>query len=56
VLEHLRSGALVSLLDAHQPPNTAVWGLYPQQRHLSPKVRKLVDYLRTGLSERPEYL
>jgi DNA-binding transcriptional LysR family regulator len=55
VLEHLKSGELVSLLDAHQPPNTAVWALYPQQRHLSPKVRKLVDYLKEGLAERPEY-
>jgi DNA-binding transcriptional LysR family regulator len=56
VLEHLRSGALISLLEAHQPPNTAVWALYPQQRHLSPKVRKLVDHLREMLSKRPEYL
>ncbi|TBU94755.1 LysR substrate-binding domain-containing protein [Phytopseudomonas dryadis] len=55
VLEHLRSGALVSLLDNHQPPNTAVWALYPQQRHLSPKVRQLVDALRSGLSQRAEY-
>ena len=55
VLEHLNSGALVSLLDAHQPPNTAVWALYPQQRHLSPKVRKLVDFLKEGLAKRPEY-
>ncbi|HWV10879.1 LysR substrate-binding domain-containing protein [Pseudomonas sp.] len=55
VLEHLRSGALVSLLDNHQPPNTAVWALYPQQRHLSPKVRQLVDALREGLSQRAEY-
>jgi DNA-binding transcriptional LysR family regulator len=49
VLEHLRSGALVSLLEAHQPPNTAVWALYPQQRHLSPKVRGLIEHLREGL-------
>ncbi|AYC32099.1 LysR family transcriptional regulator [Pseudomonas cavernae] len=55
VLEHLRSGALVSLLEQHQPPNTAVWALYPQQRHLSPKVRQLVDCLKEGLAERPEY-
>jgi DNA-binding transcriptional LysR family regulator len=55
VLEHLKSGALISLLEAHQPPNTAVWALYPQQRHLSPKVRKLVDYLKEGLALRPEY-
>ena len=52
VQEHLRSGALVALLEAQQPPNTAVWALYPQQRHLSPKVRQLVDHLKSGLSER----
>jgi DNA-binding transcriptional LysR family regulator len=55
VLEHLRSGALVSLLENQQPPDTAVWALYPQQRHLSPKVRQLVDFLKTGLAERSEY-
>ncbi|QRY82035.1 LysR family transcriptional regulator [Pseudomonas sp. PDNC002] len=51
VLEHLRSGRLISLLDAHQPPNTGVWALYPQQRHLSPKVRQLVDHLKDGLQQ-----
>lgn len=55
VLEHLRSGALLSLLDNQQPPNTAVWALYPQQRHLSPKVRQLVDTLKAGLAQRSEY-
>ncbi|MOA26488.1 HTH-type transcriptional regulator DmlR [compost metagenome] len=49
VLEHLRSGRLVSLLERHRPPNTAVWALYPQQRHLSPKVRQLVDFLKLEL-------
>lgn len=39
------------LLEGHQPPNTAVWALYPQQRHLSPKVRQLVDYLKEGLAQ-----
>ncbi len=52
VQAHLRSGALVALLEAQQPPNTAVWALYPQQRHLSPKVRQLVDHLKSSLSER----
>ncbi|SER59456.1 LysR substrate-binding domain-containing protein [Halopseudomonas bauzanensis] len=55
VQEHLRSGALRSLLTQHQPPHTAVWALYPQQRHLSPKVRKLVDHLKSGLEQRVEY-
>ena len=56
VREHLRSGALRALLPQHQPPHTAVWALYPQQRHLSPKVRQLVDYLKWGLAQRPEYI
>ncbi|MBL4834488.1 MAG: LysR family transcriptional regulator [Pseudomonas sp.] len=55
VQEHLRGGALRSLLQQHQPPHTAVWALYPQQRHLSPKVRLLIDHLKTGMAERPEY-
>ncbi len=55
VLEHLRSGALQALLPAHQPPHTAVWAVFPQQRHLSPKVRLLVDHLRAELARRPEY-
>lgn len=50
VLDHLKNGELVSLLEQHRPPNTAVWALYPQQRHLSPKVRQLVDALRDGLA------
>ncbi|MCF5635834.1 LysR family transcriptional regulator, partial [Pseudomonas syringae] len=29
--------------------------LYPQQRHLSPKARKLVDYLKEELAMRDEY-
>ena len=55
VHEPLRAGRLVSLLDAHRPPSTAVWALYPQKRHLSAKVRLLVDHLKAGLAHRPEY-
>ncbi|MNW18363.1 LysR substrate binding domain protein [compost metagenome] len=53
--EHLHSGALVALLEQHRPPNTAVWGLHPPQRNLSPKVRQLVDFLRQRLGELAEY-
>jgi DNA-binding transcriptional LysR family regulator len=52
VQQHLLSGALVALLEAQQPPNAAVWALYPQQRHLSPKVRQLVEHLKHGLPQR----
>ncbi|NTV71486.1 MAG: LysR family transcriptional regulator [Azonexaceae bacterium] len=55
VLEPLRRGELVSLLDGNQPPNTAVWAVYPQRRYSLPKVRLLVDALKAGLALCPEY-
>lgn len=55
VVEHLRGGRLVSLLPDHRPPHTAVWAVYPQRRHLAPKVRLLIAHLKQGLADRPEY-
>jgi DNA-binding transcriptional LysR family regulator len=45
----------VSLLENNQPPNTAVWAIYPQRRYPLPKVRLLIETLRDGLSQLPEY-
>lgn len=55
VQEPLRRGALVSLLEGNQPPNTAVWAVYPQRRYPLPKVRLLIEALKEGLAARPEY-
>lgn len=41
----LEAGALTPLLTDWVPPPTGVWALYPHNRHLSPKVRLLVDAL-----------
>lgn len=49
VLDALNEGRLVSLLEPHQPPNTAVWAVYPERRHMAAKVRLLVDHLRLRL-------
>ena len=45
VQKHLASGALVSLLDNYREPEEGIWAIYPHNRHLSPKIRLLVDYL-----------
>ncbi|MES2817837.1 MAG: LysR family transcriptional regulator [Pseudomonadota bacterium] len=55
VLEPLRQGRLVSLLEDNRPPDTAVWAVYPQRRYLSPKVGRLVEVLKHGLAQRAEY-
>lgn len=48
-------GRLVSLLDRHRPPNTAVWAVYPQKRHVPAKVHAAIRHLKDGLARRPEY-
>lgn len=45
----LESGAIVPVLTNYQEPDEGIWALYPHNRHLSPKVRMLVDYLAEQL-------
>lgn len=49
VQESLNNGSLVSLLEQYRLPDDGVWVLYPHNRHLSPKVRLLVDFLVENL-------
>uniref|UniRef100_UPI00389AD723 hypothetical protein n=1 Tax=Sphingopyxis solisilvae TaxID=1886788 RepID=UPI00389AD723 len=44
--------ALVSLLDPLRPQEEPIWAVYPQRRHLLPKVRLLIDKLREELPAR----
>lgn len=54
---HLASGELVELLPELRATAEGIWALYPQNRHLSPKVRLLVDYLAQQLgSSSPTFL
>jgi len=50
VQDYLESGELVSLLDNFREPDGGIWAVYPQNRHLSPKIRLLVDYLAEHVS------
>ncbi|MDR5884600.1 LysR family transcriptional regulator [Vreelandella janggokensis] len=45
VAPYLASGELVAVLEPFQHHDTGVWAVYPRHRHLSPKIRQLVDYL-----------
>lgn len=51
VQEALAQGSLISLLESHRLPDDGVWVVYPQNRHLSPKVRLLVDFLVAQLGK-----
>lgn len=49
VNKHLASGELITLLDNYREPEEGIWAVYPHNRHLSPKIRLLVDYLAERL-------
>jgi DNA-binding transcriptional LysR family regulator len=49
VLPYIASGKLVSVLENYQPAEEGIWALYPNNRHLSPKVRMLLDHLAESL-------
>lgn len=51
----LESGAIVPILTNYQEPDEGIWALYPHNRHLSPKVRMLVDYLAEQLPHVSRY-
>ena len=50
VQPYIDSGELITLLDNFREPEEGVWALYPQNRHLSPKIRLFVDYLAEHLA------
>ncbi|MFV0477133.1 MAG: LysR substrate-binding domain-containing protein [Parahaliea sp.] len=51
VQSSLDCGELVPILEAYNPTDTAVWAVYPHNRHLSAKVRRFVNYLADVLPE-----
>jgi DNA-binding transcriptional LysR family regulator len=45
VAHEIRAGHLVPLLPGFRPPRSPIAAVYPSRRHLSAKVRSIVDYL-----------
>ncbi|WP_215398542.1 LysR family transcriptional regulator [Rheinheimera oceanensis] len=50
VSNKLQSGELRAVLNQLRQPDDGIWAIYPQNRHLSAKVRVLVDYLAAKLN------
>ncbi|MDO6505893.1 LysR family transcriptional regulator [Colwellia sp. 4_MG-2023] len=50
VQQYLQNGQLISVLDNMRELDEGIWALYPHNRHLSPKIRLLVEYLSTHLT------
>ncbi len=51
--EHLASGALVEVLPAYPSIRFGVYAVYPTRKHLTPKVRALIDHLTAAFRQPP---
>lgn len=49
VRQALADGSLVSVLSDIQPADEPIWAVYPQRRHLQPKISELMSVLRKEL-------
>lgn len=51
VLPHLDSGKVSVVLSNYQTDDEPIWAVYPQHRHLLPKIRLVIERLRQELGE-----
>ncbi|MFG6621467.1 hypothetical protein ACGYK3_18360 [Sulfitobacter sp. 1A05707] len=51
IASELRAGRLVSVLDGYRAPIDGFWAIFPQNQHLSPKVRLFSVHLTEGLQQ-----
>jgi len=49
--QHLQSGALVELLPDYRSIELGVYAVYPSRKHVSPKVRAMIDFLVESFRE-----
>lgn len=55
VHDDIAAGRLLPVLEKYQPTDTAVWAIYPGNKHLSPKVSLFIDHLVSSFAA-VEYL
>ncbi|MEX0707293.1 MAG: LysR family transcriptional regulator [Woeseia sp.] len=51
--EDIKEGRLIQLLKDYETLEVSIYLVYPDRRHLSPKVRAFVDFMSERISERP---
>jgi DNA-binding transcriptional LysR family regulator len=51
----LAEGRLIALMPDYQPVGSELWAIYPPGRHLSAKVRSLIDFLAARFGPEPHW-
>lgn len=50
VLPHLRHGMLKLILEDFRPNDEPIWAVYPERRHLLPKIQQVIDWMKLEMS------
>jgi DNA-binding transcriptional LysR family regulator len=50
---HLKSGALVEVMPAYRAIELGIHAVYPSRKHLTPKVRAMIEFLVEAFREPP---
>ena len=53
--EDIKNGKLISLFGNYEIPEVSIFLIYPQRRHLSPKIRAFVEYMASQISYVPTW-
>ncbi len=51
----IRAGRLKAVLTDYQPREVSIYAVYPQRKHLSPKIRAFVDFLAGQIQDPPHW-
>lgn len=50
--EHIKTGALKVILDEYKVNDEPIWAVYPHRKHLQPKLKKLIEILKSSMETR----
>jgi DNA-binding transcriptional LysR family regulator len=51
----IQAGRLQTVLDNYRAPERSIYFLYPQRRHLSPKVRAFIEFMSERITQMPDW-
>jgi DNA-binding transcriptional LysR family regulator len=51
--DDIKAGRLQSVLREYRANELSIYAVYPERRHLSPKVRTFVEFMQTRISDPP---
>jgi DNA-binding transcriptional LysR family regulator len=53
--EDIRAGRLQQLLPEYRAQELSIYAVFPQRRHLLPKVQAFIDFMKQRITDSPDW-